>query len=164
MTKYEPIGKYLKNSKKKSETLTYKKIEDILGFKLPKSYHDHRAPWANVDRAPASAWLDAGWEVRGVKLGKSVTFKKVAKKAVREPQAASSKRTTKKAAARVKKGRQGKKAAKIPAVSMKRPEVKSEPITEYIPKLIKDFHQLKVEGIITDREFKQKKSELLKRV
>ena len=161
MGKYDPIGEYLKNSTKKTERLTFKKIEEILGFKLPKSFYEHRSNWANIGRPPGSAWVDAGWQVDGVKLGKSITFKKVADKTPKKK--AKPAASVKKKSARGKKTKQ-KKTLKVPAKPPEKPMVKPEPITEYIPKLIKDLHELKLYGVITDNEFQQKKSELLKRV
>ncbi|MDO9537230.1 MAG: hypothetical protein Q7J68_02805 [Thermoplasmata archaeon] len=161
MGKYNPIGEYLKKSNKKTEHLTYKKIEEILGFKLPKSFYGHRANWANINRPPGNAWIDAGWQVGGVKLGKSITFKQVADKTPKKKATPVS--PVKKESVKVKKTRQ-KKALNEPSIPKQKPVVKAEPISEYIPKLIKDLHELRLYGIITENEFKEKKSELLKRV
>ena len=38
MSKYEPLWKYLKNNNKENYKLSYKEIEDILGFGIDHSF------------------------------------------------------------------------------------------------------------------------------
>ena len=51
-------------------TLTFAKIESILGATLPPSARQHRAWWANpsspTDHPYAQAWLNIGWVVESV--------------------------------------------------------------------------------------------------
>jgi len=77
MSKYDRLEQYLKNSEKKIETLSYDEIERIIGFKLPSSAYVHRPWWANGGHSQANSWLNAGWKVSSVDLGKSITFGKV---------------------------------------------------------------------------------------
>jgi len=72
------LEKYLKNCQKQVETLSYDKIEEILGSKLPQSAYKYRAWWDNGrSHSQSNAWLNAGWKVSSVVLGKSITFRKV---------------------------------------------------------------------------------------
>jgi len=78
LSKYYPFENYLKKSQKQKETLMYEEIENILGFALPKSAHDHRQWWENGGgHTQANSWLNAGWKVEDVYLGKHVTFIKI---------------------------------------------------------------------------------------
>jgi hypothetical protein len=75
MSKYNPLEEYL--TKKATITLTLKEIETIIQDSLPASAYNHRAWWANPNDGShpyARSWLNAGWKVHTVELGKSVTF------------------------------------------------------------------------------------------
>jgi len=69
MSKYDPLRIFLENAATSvSEmTLTFQRIELILGLTLPPSARRHRAWWANPgtphDHPYAQAWLTAGWKV-----------------------------------------------------------------------------------------------------
>ena len=136
MSKYYKLEEYLRNSQKQVEVLSYDEIEEILGFELPPSAHKYRAWWAN-DRSHthANAWLNAGWKVSSVDLGKSITFRKVERAKSAEEYRSTPKEIT----------------------SENRPTSR----IESIPKLIKELYQLKIEGIITEEEFEEKKRQLL---
>lgn len=54
--------------------LTYGEIEEIIRKPLPDSAYKYREWWANGGHSQADAWLDAGWKVEEVNLGKSVVF------------------------------------------------------------------------------------------
>lgn len=56
-SKYKPLADYLSKTGNDKITLTFSEIENILGFKLPKSARKHRAIWAN-DRSHS---LSKGW-------------------------------------------------------------------------------------------------------
>lgn len=52
-------------------------MESILGFKLPPSATKYREWWANhYGNSQAKGWMDYGWQVDTVELGKKVTFHK----------------------------------------------------------------------------------------
>ncbi|WP_226087492.1 hypothetical protein [Mesobacillus sp. S13] len=74
--KYLPIYNYLCSIKKKETTLSFKEIEELLGFPLPKSAYIHNAWWANDigNHTQAKSWLMAGWKTKNVDLRKTVTF------------------------------------------------------------------------------------------
>lgn len=75
MGQYEPLRKHLDNLK---ITLTFKEIEEILGFKLPPSAYKYEAWWDNTtgNHTQRKGWIDAGWKVVERDLGKTITFQK----------------------------------------------------------------------------------------
>ena len=78
--KYAPLGRYLASAGEESATLSFGRIESILGTALPRSAATHRAWWDNEihgGHVQARAWMSAGWRVTEVNLGRSsVTFSK----------------------------------------------------------------------------------------
>ena len=83
--KYDPLKAHLLTIPydKKEITLSFRQLEAILGFELPKSAVDYRQWWGNQrdtgSRSQSGAWLTAGFEVDGVQLrkpGGSVRFRR----------------------------------------------------------------------------------------
>ena len=81
-TKYEPLERHLRGLDRSSDhTLTFAKIESILGGALPNSARNHPAWWAN-QRGPGHSqthsWMNAGWHSGklDLKAGR-VTFRPV---------------------------------------------------------------------------------------
>ncbi|MBY0217772.1 hypothetical protein [Paenibacillus illinoisensis] len=72
-SKYFPLENYLNQV---SITLTYLELEEILGFKLPPTAYKREQWWENntMHHPQANSWLNAGWKVERVSLGKEVTF------------------------------------------------------------------------------------------
>ena len=69
MTKYGPLQDYLSESPAGQLTLSFSKIEEIIGDSLPESAWTHRAWWANDHSGyhpHVQAWLMAGWRVEEV--------------------------------------------------------------------------------------------------
>lgn len=72
MGKYSPLERHLKNVSESTKeiVLTFKEIEDILGFSLCRAAHSYRAWWGNQgnneNRPQAQAWMNAGWYVSTV--------------------------------------------------------------------------------------------------
>jgi len=76
--KYELLMKYFENLKEEKVILTYDNIENIIGFKLPKSAYQYSAYWVVSDTHTITrSWLENGWKKTGLKLGKYVEFTKV---------------------------------------------------------------------------------------
>ena len=74
--KYRALKKYLSvRSGTKNLVLSFPEIEQIASAKLPKSAYIHRPWWANSGQTQARAWMEAGWLVDHVSLGKSVAFR-----------------------------------------------------------------------------------------
>jgi hypothetical protein len=79
MSKYEPLPRFLLSLSSSKRTMRFDQIERILGFKLPKSAHNHEAWWSNnaTGHSHARAWLEAGWRTEHVDLaGQKVTFQR----------------------------------------------------------------------------------------
>jgi hypothetical protein len=69
MGKYEPLAEFLKDFRGDAWEASFSEIEDVLGFPLPPSAHEHRAWWANQYRgnhSQAKGWINAGWETREI--------------------------------------------------------------------------------------------------
>jgi len=82
MSKYYSLYKFLKNSSKVSEVLTFQELENILGFPLPHSAFSYVEWWGNeispnTRHKHCKEWLSAGWKVENVNLGVNVTFSKI---------------------------------------------------------------------------------------
>ena len=68
-TKYWPLVTHLKYCGKDEVTLTFKEIEQILGFKLPASARKHNAIWSNTyTLALPYGWLLAGYKTHHVDI------------------------------------------------------------------------------------------------
>lgn len=70
-SKYMKLGNFLaKRARALNEiTLSFQKIEEIIGDRLPESAYTRRAWWSNVrGRMPSEAWLTVGWAVKEVNL------------------------------------------------------------------------------------------------
>lgn len=70
MSKYSPLTQYLGSVKRPEVRITFRDIEDILGFGLPPSARKHRAWWSNnpQNSVMTKAWLAAGYQSRDVDL------------------------------------------------------------------------------------------------
>lgn len=62
--KYRALGEYLSKLPSEPQTLSFNRIEQILGSKLPASARDYDAWWSNspVPGRHNSVWLEAGWQ------------------------------------------------------------------------------------------------------
>ena len=77
ISKYSSLRRFLFSSGKDYLTLTFSRIEEVLGFELPKSAYKHNAWWANGSHAHADAWLSAGYKVEQVNLdSQRVSFRR----------------------------------------------------------------------------------------
>lgn len=82
MGKYEKLGDHLGSSNNEEIKLTFREIENILGFRLPKSAFKHRSWWANDDShvQALDGWIRVGYNTKSASLDDSVvTFVKVKK-------------------------------------------------------------------------------------
>jgi hypothetical protein len=79
MSKYEPLPQFLQGTGVPSCRMSFDEIEQILGFKLPKSAYEHEAWWSNnaTGHSHARAWLASGWRTEAVDLqARQVTFQR----------------------------------------------------------------------------------------
>jgi hypothetical protein len=77
MSKYEPLQQFLASVGGTVHRMSFREIEQILGFKLPKSAYEHEAWWSNnaTGHSHARAWMKFGWRTQAVDLtGRKVTF------------------------------------------------------------------------------------------
>ena len=86
MSKYSPLGEYLKGQSSERVPMTFSEIERITGAKLPPSAHRHRPWWSNNphNSVMTRVWLDAGYESEQVDMEK----RKLVFRRVRKPKAA----------------------------------------------------------------------------
>lgn len=80
MGKYEPLQRYLFAQKLGELRVSFRDVERILGFSLPKSAREYPAWWSNdaTGHSHSRAWLEAGWKTEQIDLTqKKVTFRKV---------------------------------------------------------------------------------------
>lgn len=70
MSKYEPLTRHLRTSRKDRVPMTFAELENLLGFALPNSSRRHRAWWANnpTGHVNAQAWHEAGYQSTDVDL------------------------------------------------------------------------------------------------
>jgi len=79
VSKYEALPQFLALEDRAAQRMSFSEIEDILGFKLPKSAYEHEAWWSNnaTGHSHARAWLKFGWRTEAVDLaGRKVTFRR----------------------------------------------------------------------------------------
>src|SRR5215831_9434101 len=79
MSKYAPLGDFLRRQRSKMVPMTFEEIERIIGAKLPNSQRYpawwSNNPWNNV---MTQVWLDAGFETEQVDVqGHKVVFRRV---------------------------------------------------------------------------------------
>ncbi len=80
MSKYEPLGEYLKKQGKGYVQMTFAEIERVTGVKLPPSASKHRPWWSNNpdNSVMTKVWLDAGFESEQVDMaGRKLVFRRV---------------------------------------------------------------------------------------
>lgn len=77
MSKYDPLRSALERERASSVPMSFRDIEEILGFPLPRSARQYQPWWANTggSHVHAQSWLKAGWRATGVDLGRErLTF------------------------------------------------------------------------------------------
>ena len=80
MSKYKPLGEYLKNQGKELVPMTFAEIERVTGVKLPPSATKHRPWWSNnvKNSVLTKVWLDAGYQSEQVDMEKrKLVFRRV---------------------------------------------------------------------------------------
>lgn len=84
MSKYEPLGQFLRKQRTSEVPITFREIEKITGVKLPPKAQHHRAWWSNNpgNNTMTKVWLDAGFESAQVDMeGRKLVFRRVTKTA-----------------------------------------------------------------------------------
>ena len=65
MSKYDLLGDYLKKQTGKQITLTFQKIEEIIGVSMEPSARKYFRSWDNTGGSSAvrqNSWLNVGWK------------------------------------------------------------------------------------------------------
>ena len=78
MSKYDNLGKYLKEQGTSTVPMTFSAIEKVIGFKLPES-QKHQAWWSNStsNNVMTQVWLDAGYRTEQVDVAaQKLVFRK----------------------------------------------------------------------------------------
>jgi hypothetical protein len=79
VSKYEALPQFLAQVHGAVHRMSFREIESVLGFKLPKSAYEHEAWWSNnaTGHSHARAWLKFGWRTEAVDLAaRRVTFRR----------------------------------------------------------------------------------------
>lgn len=75
--KYELLMKHFEKLEGNKVLLMYDDIEKIIGFKLPKSAYQYNAYWvASKTHTITRSWVENGWKITELKMGKCVEFTK----------------------------------------------------------------------------------------
>jgi hypothetical protein len=80
MSKYGPLGEYLKRQGKDRVPMTFAEIERVTGVKLPPSAARHRPWWSNnaKNSVMTKVWLEAGFESEQVDMqARKLVFRRV---------------------------------------------------------------------------------------
>lgn len=75
--KYELLLHFFKEQTSQYVVLTFDELEEILGFKLPKSAYVYSEWWSPNGHHHCQAWLQSGYDVINIKEGicnKKITF------------------------------------------------------------------------------------------
>jgi hypothetical protein len=84
MSKYDPLGDYLKAQHGSEVPMTFAEIESVVGTKLPPSAYRHRPWWSNnaTNSVMTKVWLNAGFEASRVDLqARKLVFRRIAREA-----------------------------------------------------------------------------------
>ena len=80
MSKYEPLGRYLKGQSATELRMTFADVEALIGARLPRSAILYRMWWSNnaSNHVHAESWLDAGYRTERVDMdAKTLIFARV---------------------------------------------------------------------------------------
>jgi hypothetical protein len=80
MSKYDPLGSYLRQQSAELVPLKFEEIERILGTQLPERSQRYPAWWSNnpSNNVMTKVWLDAGYRSEQVDIsGRQLVFRRV---------------------------------------------------------------------------------------
>jgi hypothetical protein len=71
MSKYDPLGHFLRERSSEETPMTFAEIEKVIGISLPPAAERHPAWWSNnpSNNVMTKVWLDAGYRSERVDLG-----------------------------------------------------------------------------------------------
>jgi hypothetical protein len=76
-SKYDILGRFLSGRRESEIRMTFKDVEQVLGFDLPPSAREHPAWWSNNvgTNVAVKSWRNAGWRTARVDVpGEAVSF------------------------------------------------------------------------------------------
>lgn len=79
MSKYDPLGAYLKAQPFSHVPMTFDEIERVVGFTLPPVASNNRAWWSNspTNNVMTSVWTEAGFKTEQVDMaGRRLVFRR----------------------------------------------------------------------------------------
>ena len=80
MSKYDALGTFLRQRNQSEVPMTFSEIEEIVGFRLPKS-HKRLAWWSNSvgNNVMTRVWINAGYRADKVDVAaRTIVFKRIA--------------------------------------------------------------------------------------
>jgi hypothetical protein len=80
MSKYDPLGSYLRQQNAEFVPLKFEEIERIIGMQLPERSQRYPAWWSNnaSNNVMTKVWLDAGYRSEQVDIsGRRLVFRRV---------------------------------------------------------------------------------------
>jgi hypothetical protein len=92
MTKYEPLGHFLRRQQTDLVRLSFADVERIIGAKLPRSSQSYPAWWSNnpTNNVMTKVWLAAGFKTEQVDIeGRRLVFRRVREDTTPQPPATS---------------------------------------------------------------------------
>ncbi|MDQ2078882.1 hypothetical protein RA307_01700 [Xanthobacteraceae bacterium Astr-EGSB] len=92
MTKYDPLGHFLRGQQTDLVRLSFADVERIIGAKLPRSSQNYPAWWSNnpTNNVMTKVWLAAGFKTEQVDIeGRRLVFRRVSKDTTPQPPATS---------------------------------------------------------------------------
>jgi hypothetical protein len=84
MSKYDPLGSFLKSRSTEEVPMKFEEVEAVIGTPLPPAAARHPAWWSNNPRnnVMTRVWLEAGYRTERVDLGgRKLVFRRAAKPA-----------------------------------------------------------------------------------
>jgi hypothetical protein len=80
MSKYQPLGNYLRQQNKELVPMRFEEIEHVIGAQLPETSQRYPAWWSNnpSNNVMTKVWLDAGYRSEQVDIpGRRLVFRRV---------------------------------------------------------------------------------------
>jgi len=91
MSKYAPLGPFLRSRATEEAAMTFEEVEAVIGAPLPPAAGRHAAWWSNnpSNNVMTQVWLEAGYRTERVDLGgRKLVFRRAVKPATGPPRTA----------------------------------------------------------------------------
>jgi hypothetical protein len=80
MSKYEPLGNFLRQQHSELVAMKFEDVERVVGCKLPQRSQNYPAWWSNnpTNNVMTKVWLDAGFRTEQVDIeGRRLVFRRI---------------------------------------------------------------------------------------